>query len=137
MEVDQGAFPNAVSTPIPNNQIDILVNAAGIQSRHPSADFPLEVFEKILQTNLTSAFVLCRDVGKYWLERGIRGSILNIGSLLQFQGGLTVVGYTSSKGAIAQLTKGLSNEWASKGIRVNAIAPGFVQTLILGQRQAD
>lgn len=87
----------------------------------------------MLQVNLTTVFTLCRDVGAYMLTRtpnasGQRGSIINIASLVSFQGGLTVPAYAAAKGGVAQLTKGLSNEWASKGINVNAIAPGYVAT---------
>lgn len=87
----------------------------------------------MLQVNLTTVFTLCRDVGAYMLTRtpnasGQRGSIINIASLVSFQGGLTVPAYAAAKGGVAQLTKALSNEWASKGINVNAIAPGYVAT---------
>jgi 2-deoxy-D-gluconate 3-dehydrogenase len=85
--------------------------------------------------NLTSIFTLCRDIGAYMLTRapaadgtGHRGSIINVASLVSFQGGITVPAYAAAKGGIAQLTKALSNEWASKGINVNAIAPGYVAT---------
>lgn len=87
----------------------------------------------MLQVNLTTVFTLCRDAGAYMLTRtpnasGQRGSIINIASLVSFQGGLTVPAYAAAKGGVAQLTKALSNEWASKGINVNAIAPGYVAT---------
>lgn len=87
----------------------------------------------MLQVNLTTVFTLCRDVGAYMLTRtpnssGQRGSIINVASLVSFQGGLTVPAYAAAKGGVAQLTKALSNEWASKGINVNAIAPGYVET---------
>jgi 2-deoxy-D-gluconate 3-dehydrogenase len=88
---------------------------------------------QVLQVNLTTVFTLCRDVGAYMLTRppsksGSRGSIINVASLVSFQGGLTVPAYAAAKGGVAQLTKALSNEWASKGINVNAIAPGYVAT---------
>jgi 2-deoxy-D-gluconate 3-dehydrogenase len=88
---------------------------------------------QVIQVNLTTIFTLCRDVGAYMLTRtpnasGQRGSIINIASLVSFQGGLTVPAYAAAKGGVAQLTKALSNEWASKGINVNAIAPGYVAT---------
>jgi 2-deoxy-D-gluconate 3-dehydrogenase len=86
----------------------------------------------VLQVNLSTVFTLCRDFGAYMLTRktnsGHRGSIINIASLVSFQGGITVPAYASAKGGVAQLTKALSNEWASKGINVNAIAPGYVAT---------
>ena len=78
--------------------------------------------------NLSAVFTLCREFGAYLLSRGASGSIINMGSLLSYQGGITVPAYAASKGGIAQLTKALSNEWAAKGIRVNAIAPGYIDT---------
>ncbi|KAJ5432138.1 uncharacterized protein N7458_011294 [Penicillium daleae] len=115
------------------HDIDILLNCAGIQRRHPSHLFPDNDWDEVLQVNLTTVFTLCRDVGAYMLTRtpnssGQRGSIINIASLVSFQGGLTVPAYAAAKGGVAQLTKALSNEWASKGINVNAIAPGYVAT---------
>ena len=88
---------------------------------------------QVLQVNLTATFTLCRDVGAHMLQQarnssGKRGSIINVASLLSFQGGFTVPAYAASKGGVAQLTKALSNEWASRGISVNAIAPGYVAT---------
>lgn len=92
----------------------------------------LTVVVKVLQVNLTSTFTLCRDVGAHMLSTSSKhsrlGSIINFGSLLSFQGGLTVPAYAASKGAVTQLTKALSNEWASKGITVNAVAPGYIET---------
>ena len=91
------------------------------------------LLSQILQVNLTTVFILCRDVGAHMLEHrpgpaGRRGAIINVASLLSFQGGFTVPAYAASKGGIAQLTKALSNEWAGKGICVNAIAPGYIAT---------
>lgn len=113
--------------------VHILLNCAGIQKRHPSHEFPQEDWDAVLQTNLSSVFTLCRDVGAHMLSRspdehGRRGSIINVASLLSFQGGITVPAYAASKGGVAQLTKALSNEWAGKGIKVNAIAPGYIAT---------
>ncbi|KAJ5613379.1 hypothetical protein N7510_006573 [Penicillium lagena] len=115
------------------HDINILLNCAGIQRRHPSHVFPQEDWDEVLQVNLTTVFTLCRDVGAYMLTRtpnnsGQRGSIINVASLVSFQGGLTVPAYAAAKGGVAQLTKAFSNEWASKGINVNAIAPGYVAT---------
>ncbi|KAJ5369686.1 uncharacterized protein N7496_005778 [Penicillium cataractarum] len=130
----QPSVAKLVSTVIGDgHDIDILLNCAGIQRRHPSHIFPDEDWDEVLQVNLTTVFTLCRDVGAYMLTRtpntsGQRGSIINIASLVSFQGGLTVPAYAAAKGGIAQLTKALSNEWASKGINVNAIAPGYVAT---------
>jgi 2-deoxy-D-gluconate 3-dehydrogenase len=107
--------------------IDILVNNAGHQIRHACEDFPLKDWEEILSINLTSAFILCQLAGGYMLKKG-GGKIINIASLLSFSGGYRVPAYAASKGGIAQLTKALSNEWASRGINVNAIAPGYMDT---------
>ncbi|KAJ5880187.1 2-dehydro-3-deoxy-D-gluconate 5-dehydrogenase [Penicillium subrubescens] len=130
----QQSVSQLVSTVIHDgHDIDILLNCAGIQRRHPSHIFPDGDWHEVLQVNLTTVFTLCRDVGAYMLTRtpnasGQRGSIINIASLVSFQGGLTVPAYAAAKGGVAQLTKALSNEWASKGINVNAIAPGYVAT---------
>ncbi|KAI9820782.1 MAG: hypothetical protein M1827_005153 [Pycnora praestabilis] len=115
------------------HRIDILLNCGGIQRRHPSYQFPDNDWNEVLQVNLTTVFTLCRDIGAHMLTHrpsptGHRGSIINIASLLSFQGGLTVPAYAASKGGVAQLTKALSNEWSAKGIQVNAIAPGYIAT---------
>ncbi|ELR08273.1 hypothetical protein GMDG_03074 [Pseudogymnoascus destructans 20631-21] len=108
----------------------ILLNCAGIQRRHPSASFPDSDWDLVLQTNLSTVFTLCRDIGAHMLTRPgpHRGNIINIASLLSFQGGLTVPAYAAAKGGVAQLTKALSNEWAGKGVNVNAVAPGYIAT---------
>ena len=115
------------------HNIDILLNCAGVQSRHAAAEFPTEDWNRVLQVNLNTVFTLCRDVGKHMLSRSPdahnrRGTIINVASLLTFQGGITVPAYAASKGGVAQLTKALSNQWASEGINVNAIAPGYINT---------
>jgi len=107
--------------------LDILVNNAGIILRAPAAVHPDEYWDAVLEVNLTAVFRLCRAVGSHMLERG-RGKIVNISSLLAFQGGITVPGYAAAKSGVAQLTKALANEWAAKGINVNAIAPGYMAT---------
>jgi 2-deoxy-D-gluconate 3-dehydrogenase len=107
--------------------LDILVNNAGIILRAPAAVHPDEYWDKVLEVNLTAVFRLCRAVGSHMLERG-RGKIVNISSLLAFQGGITVPGYAAAKAGVAQVTKALANEWAGKGINVNAIAPGYMAT---------
>jgi 2-deoxy-D-gluconate 3-dehydrogenase len=119
----------------PDRRIHILLNSAGIQSRHPATDFPDEDWHRVMQVNLHSVFTLCRAVGKHMLEQlpispgsGRKGTIINLASLLSFSGGVTVPAYAASKGGIAQLTKALSNEWAGKGVTVNAIAPGYIAT---------
>jgi 2-deoxy-D-gluconate 3-dehydrogenase len=106
---------------------DILVNNAGIIKRQPAAEHPDDFWFEVIEVNLNSQFILSREIGAKMIERG-SGKIIFIASLLTFQGGITVPGYAASKGGIGQLTKALSNEWAAKGINVNAIAPGYVST---------
>src|SRR5216684_1513210 len=108
--------------------IDILVNNAGVIKRAPAHQFTLEDWDFVLQVNLKSLFQLSQLAGREWIESGRPGKILNIASLLAFQGGITVPAYAASKGAVAQLTKALANEWAAHGINVNAIAPGYMRT---------
>jgi 2-deoxy-D-gluconate 3-dehydrogenase len=107
---------------------DILVNAAGIQRRLPAAHFAQPAFNEVMQANLGSVFALCRDTGAYWIDRGIKGRIINTASMATFQGGINMAAYACSKGGVGQLTKALSNEWAQHGIAVNAIAPGYIAT---------
>jgi 2-dehydro-3-deoxy-D-gluconate 5-dehydrogenase len=107
--------------------IDILVNNAGIQRRHKAEDFPIEDWDQVMEINLTAVFELCRLSGRKMLERGT-GKIINVASLLSFTGGLTVPAYAAAKGGVAQLTKALSNEWAGRGVNVNAIVPGYMDT---------
>lgn len=107
--------------------IDILVNNAGTILRKPAAEHPDEYWDEVIQTNLNSQFILSREIGKRMLERGA-GKIIFTASVLTFQGGINVPGYAASKGAIGQLTKALANEWASRGVQVNAIAPGYINT---------
>jgi 2-deoxy-D-gluconate 3-dehydrogenase len=109
-------------------QIDILVNNAGIIRRRPAAQHPDDDWDAVIEVNLSNAFRLCRAMGKHLLDRQRPGKIINVASLLSFQGGITVPGYAAAKGGIVQLTKALANEWASHGINVNAIAPGYMQT---------
>jgi 2-deoxy-D-gluconate 3-dehydrogenase len=108
--------------------IDILVNNAGTIRRAPAAEYPQTYWDEIISVNLTSEFRLSQLAGQDMLKRGTKGKILNIASLLSFQGGITVPAYAAAKGGVAQLTKALANEWASKGINVNAIAPGYMAT---------
>jgi len=107
--------------------IDILVNNAGTIMRKPAAEHPDEYWDKVIEVNLNAQFVLSREIGKGMLKRG-SGKIIFTASLLTFQGGITVPGYAASKGGVGQLTMALANEWASKGINVNAIAPGYIST---------
>jgi 2-deoxy-D-gluconate 3-dehydrogenase len=107
--------------------IDILVNNAGTILRKPAAEHPDDFWDEVIETNLSTQFILSREIGKGMVERG-SGKIIFTASLLTFQGGITVPGYAASKGAIGQLVKALANEWASKGVQVNAIAPGYMVT---------
>jgi 2-deoxy-D-gluconate 3-dehydrogenase len=109
-------------------QIDILVNNAGIIRRRPAALHTDDEWDVVIEVNLSNAFRLSRAVGKHLLDTSRPGKIINVASLLSFQGGITVPGYAAAKGGIVQLTKALANEWASHGINVNAIAPGYMQT---------
>jgi len=115
--------------------IDALVNNAGIIRRAPAIDFSEKDWNEVLQTNLSTPFFLCQAVAKWWITQGREKSsaesrlkIINIASLLSFQGGITVPAYAASKHGIAGLTKALANEWAREGINVNAIAPGYIAT---------
>lgn len=108
-------------------RLDILINAAGVQARYPCEEFPASEFMRIIQVNLASVFELCKLAGGIMLKQG-NGKIINVASMLSFFGGQNVPAYAASKGGIKQLTLALSNEWASRGISVNAIAPGYMNT---------
>ena len=110
-----------------HTQIDILINNAGIILRNPVAEHTDEEWDKVLSVNLDAAFILSREFGKEMLSRKY-GKIIFTCSLLSFQGGINVPGYAASKGAVASLVKAFANEWASKGINVNGIAPGYIAT---------
>jgi len=107
--------------------IDILINNAGIIRRSPAAEYSAEDWAQVIEINLNAVFRLSQLAGRKMLAQG-SGKIINIASLLSFQGGVFVPAYAASKGAVAQLTKALANEWAPKGISVNAIAPGYMET---------
>jgi len=107
--------------------IDILINNAGTILRAPAAEHSDEYWDKVIEVNLNSQFVLSREIGKDMVARGA-GKIIFTASLLTFQGGITVPGYAASKGGIGSLVKALANEWAGKGVNVNAIAPGYIST---------
>lgn len=107
--------------------IDILVNNAGTSSRAPVEEHGDELWDRVIEINQTAPFILAREIGKDMVRRG-SGKIVFTASLLTFQGGITVPGYAASKGAIGQMTKALANEWAGKGVNVNAIAPGYIKT---------
>lgn len=108
-------------------RIDILVNNAGIIRRAPAVEFPDADWDDVIEVNLSAVFRLCRAAGARMVAQG-SGKIVNIASLLSFQGGVTVPSYAAAKGAVAQITKSLANEWAAKGLNVNAIAPGYMRT---------
>jgi 2-deoxy-D-gluconate 3-dehydrogenase len=108
-------------------RVDILVNNAGMILRKPAAEHPDEYWDKVLSINLDAAFILAREFGKEMIVAG-HGKIIFTCSLLSFQGGISVPGYAASKGALASLVKALANEWASKGVNVNGIAPGYIST---------
>ena len=116
--------------------VDILVNNAGIIRRTPAAEHSDEDWDAVVNINLSAVFRMCRAAGVHMLERG-SGKIVNIASLLAFQGGIIVPGYAAAKGGVAQLTKALANEWAAKGINVNAIAPGYMSTDNTAALRAD
>ena len=108
-------------------KIDILVNNAGTILRTPAAEHPDKMYDKVVEVNQNAQFILTREIGRDMVHRG-EGKIVFTASLLTFQGGITVPGYAASKGAIGQLTMAFSNEWAGKGVNVNAIAPGYIST---------
>jgi len=107
--------------------LDILVNNAGVQRRHPAEEFPLDDWDTVLAVNLDAVWILAQAAGRMMLSQG-HGKIINIASAMSFLGGVTVPAYAASKGGVAQLTKALSNEWAGRGVNVNAIAPGYMNT---------
>jgi 2-dehydro-3-deoxy-D-gluconate 5-dehydrogenase len=107
--------------------IDILVTAAGIQRRYPAEEFPEEEWDAVLNINLTAMFKLDQLAGREMIKQG-SGKIINIASMQSYFGGITIPAYAAAKGGVAQLTKALGNEWVSKGINVNAIAPGYMRT---------
>jgi 2-dehydro-3-deoxy-D-gluconate 5-dehydrogenase len=108
-------------------RLDILVNNAGTIRRAPAADCSEDDWAAVLEVNLSAVFRLSQLAGRHMIERG-RGKIVNVASLLSFQGGVTVPAYAAAKGGVAQLTKALANEWAGKGVNVNAVAPGYIRT---------
>ena len=108
-------------------EVHVLVNNAGTIRRHPAVEFPLDDWQNVVQTNLTAVFQLSQLFAAPMIARG-RGRIVNVASLLSFQGGITVPAYTASKHGVAGLTKALANEWAASGVGVNAIAPGYFRT---------
>ncbi|MCS7042525.1 MAG: SDR family oxidoreductase [Bryobacteraceae bacterium] len=116
--------------------VDILVNNAGVILRAPASQHPDEYWDQVLAANLTAPWILAREIGRTMLERG-SGKIIFIASLLSFQGGILVPSYAASKGGVAQLVKALANEWAPRGVNVNAIAPGYIATDNTAPLRAD
>lgn len=110
-----------------NERVDILINNAGMILRQPAAEHSDEYWDKVLSINLDAAFILAREFGRDMIGRG-SGKIIFTCSLLSFQGGINVPGYAASKGALSSLVKALANEWASRGVNVNGIAPGYIST---------
>ena len=108
-------------------RLDILINNAGTIRRAPALEYSEEDWATVIEVNLSSVFRLSQAAGRHMIDRG-GGKIINIASLLSFQGGVTVPAYAASKGGVAQLTKALANEWAQRGVNVNAIAPGYMRT---------
>ncbi|KAF8331283.1 uncharacterized protein EI90DRAFT_3057379 [Cantharellus anzutake] len=123
----QTLFDRTLEKPEVKGEIHILVNCAGIQRRAPAVEFSEKDWDDVLNTNLKSIFLLSRAAGRHMIPLR-RGKIINFGSLLNFQGGITVPAYAAAKGGLGQLTKALSNEWAQHNIQVNAICPGYVAT---------
>lgn len=119
-----------------NHSVDILVNNAGMILRKPVAEHPDDWWDKVIAVNLDAQFILAREFGKDMIAKGA-GKIIFTCSLLSFQGGITVPGYTASKSAVAGLVKAFSNEWASKGVNVNGIAPGYIATNNTAALRAD
>ncbi len=133
--------PGQVETVLPRavaaaGRVDILVNNAGTATRGPALDVPLEAWHRVLQVNLHAVFRLAQAAAREMLPRR-HGKIINVASLMSFEGGILVSPYTASKGAVGQLTKALANEWAPHGINVNGIAPGYIATDLTRPLQED
>lgn len=124
---DRVAVKRFAAEILDNHQIDILVNNAGTILREPAATHPDEMWDEVIEVNLNAQFLLTREIGGAMVARG-SGKVIFTASLLTFQGGITVPGYAASKGGIGQLTMAFANEWAGKGVNVNAIAPGYIDT---------
>lgn len=131
-EVDT-VIPRAINAA---GRVDILVNNAGVATRGPAVEVSPTDWHRVLQVNLHAVFRLCQAAAANMLPRK-RGKIINIASMMSFEGGILVSAYTASKGAVGQLTKALANEWAPHGINVNAIAPGYIATDLTRPLQDD
>ncbi|KAG8748552.1 hypothetical protein FRC10_003686 [Ceratobasidium sp. 414] len=108
-------------------QVHIMVNCGGIQRRAPAVEFPEDYWDEVISVNLKAVWLLSQAAGRHMVAKG-RGKIINFGSLMCFQGGITVPAYAAAKGGISQLTKALSNEWSKHNVQVNAICPGYIAT---------
>lgn len=133
---DLGAVERAAAALLERQQIDILVNNAGMIRRAPANEVRRDDWRAVLGVNLDALFLLCQIIGAPMVARG-RGKIVNVASLLSFQGGIRVPAYTASKHAVAGLTKALANEWAAAGVNVNAVAPGYITTDNTAALRAD
>lgn len=133
---DRPARRAAIERLLDAHAVDILVNNAGLIRRAPATEFSDEDWYEVIEVNLHAAFELCRAAGRRMVARG-SGKIVNVASLLSFQGGLVVPSYTASKHALAGLTRALANEWAAHGVNVNAIAPGYVATATTAALRGD
>ncbi|MFC7457764.1 SDR family oxidoreductase [Brachybacterium sp. GCM10030267] len=133
---DPDARAEAVRQVLAEHDVDILVNNAGINLRHRFEEFPLPEFSEVMNVNLDAVVQLTQELGRPMLERG-RGRIINIASMLSFFGGLNASAYAASKGAVAQFTKSVANEWAGRGVAVNAVAPGFIATELNASLRED
>ena len=118
-------------------RLDVLVNNAGMVRRCAAIDVEIEDWDAVINLNLRSAFLLAQTVARRYLKQGSGGKIINIASLLSFQGGVFVPAYAASKSALMGLTKALANEWAAHGVNVNAIAPGYIETQLTGPLRND
>lgn len=125
---DFDQYPSLIDSIVKDfGTIDILLNNAGVIKRHPAVEFPKNDWDFVMNINCDAVFFMCQQVGKLMIEKG-SGKIINLASMLSFQGGFLVPAYAASKSAVAGFTKSLSNEWASKGININCIAPGYMDT---------
>lgn len=124
---DRAALRKFIAEVLANHRIDILINNAGTILRAPAAEHPEEYWDKVIEVNLNAQFLLTRDIGARMVERG-SGKVIFTASLLSYQGGITVPGYSASKGGVHQLIMAFANEWAGQGVNVNGIAPGYVST---------
>jgi 2-deoxy-D-gluconate 3-dehydrogenase len=133
---DAAALPGTIAPLLERTPVDVLVNNAGIIRRAPAVTFGEDDWDEVLQVNLNAAFRLSQLVAEPMIRRG-RGKIINMASLLSFQGGLHVASYAASKHAVAGITKALANEWAGHGIQVNALAPGYIETEVTAALRSD